>query len=57
MLIELTDLTGVIVFSEKLKSSNGIKNLELNICNGIYFVHVTNFYTNKNIVKRIVIQK
>lgn len=57
MLIELTNFTGKIVFSEKLKSSNGIKNLELNICNGIYFVHLTNLHTNENIVKRIVIQK
>lgn len=56
ILIELTNLTGVIVFSEKLKSGNGIKNLDLNICNGIYFVHLTNLYTNENIVKRIIIQ-
>lgn len=57
ILIEIMDVTGVKIYSEKIPLSNGTGHLDLTVSNGIYFVKITNPKTNENIVKRIVIQK
>lgn len=55
--INVTTITGMLVYSGNLTASNGMSNFRLDISNGVYFVHITNTSNRESIVKKLVIRK
>lgn len=57
MEIRVKDVNGKIVYTQYLQLSNEMSNFKLDICNGVYIVHITNTKTHETIIKKLVIQK
>jgi hypothetical protein len=55
--IEITDVAGKLVHTQKPKLTGGISDLALDLSNGIYMMHIINIKSQERIIKKLVIQK
>jgi hypothetical protein len=53
-IIEITDLTGKVVYRQQSNIGNGVAELHLNLVNGVYFVHVVNTSGTTQIQKIVI---
>lgn len=53
--VEVVDIYGKCVFSKKIELSERILPLNLNVAEGIYFLHISETSSSKEFVKKIVI--
>jgi extracellular elastinolytic metalloproteinase len=56
-LIEITDITGKLVYSAEISIDNLIGRVDLNIENGVYLVKINCINNKKQSVQKIVINK
>lgn len=55
--IKITDVNGKIVFTKITQATNEQVLINSNVADGIYFLHITDAATNKEFIKKIVVQK
>ena len=53
--MELTDITGKLIYSTEINFDNLIGKLNLNVENGIYFVKIIDIKNKKQFVQKIII--
>lgn len=54
--VTIKDVTGKLVYTTSLQTSNFISKLDLNLLNGVYLITINN-NTNESITKKLVIAK
>ncbi|MDP3557091.1 MAG: T9SS type A sorting domain-containing protein [Bacteroidota bacterium] len=54
--VSITDISGKIVYSSHLVTSNFIGKLDFNLINGLYLITINN-NNNESITKKLVIAK
>ncbi len=55
--INISDVTGKIVYENKLQRANTLVNLDVTIKEGVYFVKIINLDSKAQVVKKIIINK
>lgn len=55
--IKITDVNGKIVFTKIYQPTNQPLLINSNVADGIYFLHITGTGSNKEFIKKIVVQK
>ncbi|MBK6985659.1 MAG: T9SS type A sorting domain-containing protein [Bacteroidetes bacterium] len=55
--VTISDVTGKIVYQNKLQVTNALKNFDIDVKSGIYFVKIHDSSLNKTLIKKLVVQQ
>jgi len=55
--VTISDVTGKIVYENKLQVSNALTNFDVDVKSGVYFVKIYDSSLNKTLIKKLVVQQ
>ncbi|MBK6985661.1 MAG: T9SS type A sorting domain-containing protein [Bacteroidetes bacterium] len=55
--VTISDVTGKIVYANKLSVTNALTNFDIDVKSGIYFVKIYDSSLNKTLIKKLVVQQ
>jgi len=55
--VTISDVTGKIVYENKLSVSNALTNFDIDVKSGVYFVKIHESSLNKTVIKKLVVQQ
>ena len=55
--VTISDVTGKIVYENKLQVSNALTNFDVDVKSGVYFVKIHESSLNKTVIKKLVVQQ
>jgi hypothetical protein len=55
--VTISDVTGKIVYQNKLQVTNALTNFDIDIKSGVYFVKIHDSSLNKTLIKKLVVQQ
>ena len=55
--VTISDVTGKIVYENKLSVTNALTNFTIDVKGGVYFVKIHDSSLNKTLIKKLVVQQ